>query len=38
VLVGGTSFAPNSFVLGLDRDRAVMVIHQLVVSQGEAER
>lgn len=37
LLVGGTSVAPNSFVLGIDRDRDVMVIHQLVVNQGEAE-
>jgi multisubunit Na+/H+ antiporter MnhE subunit len=35
LLVGGKSVAPNSFVLGLDAERAVMVIHQLVVNQGE---
>lgn len=38
LLVGGTSVAPNSFVLGIDQDRDVMIIHQLVVSQGEAEQ
>lgn len=35
LLVGGKSVAPNSFVLGLDAERDVMVIHQLVVNQGE---
>jgi multisubunit Na+/H+ antiporter MnhE subunit len=38
LLVGGTSVAPNTFVLGIDRERDVMVIHQLVVNQGEAEQ
>jgi len=35
LLVGGRSVAPNSFVLGIDGDRDVMIIHQLVVNQGE---
>jgi multisubunit Na+/H+ antiporter MnhE subunit len=35
LLVGGKSVAPNSFVLGLDAGRGLMVIHQLVVNQGE---
>jgi multisubunit Na+/H+ antiporter MnhE subunit len=35
LLVGGNSVAPNSFALGLDAEREVMVIHQLVVNQGE---
>jgi multisubunit Na+/H+ antiporter MnhE subunit len=35
LLVGGRSVAPNSFVLGIDADRDVMIIHQLVVDQGE---
>jgi multisubunit Na+/H+ antiporter MnhE subunit len=35
LLVGGASVAPNSFALGLDAERDVMVIHQLVVNQGE---
>jgi multisubunit Na+/H+ antiporter MnhE subunit len=38
LLVGGSSFAPNSFALGIDRDRDVIVIHQLVVNQGEPEQ
>ena len=36
LLVGGRSLAPNSFVVGIDADRDVMLIHQLVVNQGEA--
>lgn len=36
LLVGGNSLAPNTFVLGIDEDRDVMVVHQLVVSQGRA--
>jgi multisubunit Na+/H+ antiporter MnhE subunit len=38
LLIGGRSVAPNSFVLGIDRERAVMVIHQLVVPDGAARR
>lgn len=34
--VGGRSVAPNTFVLGIDKDRDVMVVHQLVVSDGKA--
>lgn len=30
LLVAGRSIAPNSFVLGLDRERDVMVVHRLV--------
>ncbi len=30
LLVGGTSVAPNTFVLGIDRERDVMVVHRLV--------
>lgn len=36
LLIGGRSFAPNSFVLGLDEDRDVMVVHQLVANEGQA--
>jgi multisubunit Na+/H+ antiporter MnhE subunit len=36
LLVGGKSIAPNAFVLGIDRDTDTMVIHQLVVNEGEA--
>ncbi|MGH9056139.1 MAG: Na+/H+ antiporter subunit E [Acidimicrobiales bacterium] len=34
LLVGGRSVAPNTFVLGLDRETALMVVHQLVVDHG----
>jgi multisubunit Na+/H+ antiporter MnhE subunit len=37
LLVGANSLAPNTFVLGIDESRDVMVVHQLVVNQGEAE-
>ena len=30
LLVGGASVAPNTFVLGIDKDRDVMVAHRLV--------
>jgi multisubunit Na+/H+ antiporter MnhE subunit len=36
LLIGGRSLAPNAFVLGIDPGRSVMVIHQLVVSEGKA--
>ena len=36
LLIGGESVAPNTFVLGIDRDRDVMIVHQLVVNKGEA--
>jgi multisubunit Na+/H+ antiporter MnhE subunit len=36
LLVGANSLAPNTFVLGIDEDRDVMVVHQLVVNQGRA--
>lgn len=38
LLVGANSLAPNTFVLGIDEDRDVMVVHQLVVTQGKAAR
>lgn len=34
--VGGQSVAPNTFALGIDRDHDVMIVHQLVVTRGEA--
>ncbi|MBO0776467.1 MAG: hypothetical protein J2P34_09140 [Actinobacteria bacterium] len=34
--VGGRSVAPNTFVLGIDKDRDVMIVHQLVANEGEA--
>ena len=36
LLVGGKSLAPNTFVLGIDSGTDAMVIHQLVVNEGEA--
>ena len=36
LLVGGKSIAPNSFALGIDSGTNTMVIHQLVVNEGEA--
>jgi multisubunit Na+/H+ antiporter MnhE subunit len=38
LLVGACSLAPNSFALGIDRDRDVMVIHKLVAGDQEARR
>jgi multisubunit Na+/H+ antiporter MnhE subunit len=38
LLIGARSVAPNSFALGIDKDRDVMVIHQLVGPEGEASR
>jgi multisubunit Na+/H+ antiporter MnhE subunit len=36
LLIGSRSVAPNSIALGIGKDRDVMVIHQLVVNEGEA--
>ncbi len=30
LIIGGRSFTPNAFVLGIDAEHAVMVVHQLV--------
>jgi multisubunit Na+/H+ antiporter MnhE subunit len=35
LLVGGRSVAPNTFVLGLDRERDLMVVHHLVLPEQE---
>jgi multisubunit Na+/H+ antiporter MnhE subunit len=37
LMVGANSLAPNTFVLGLDEDRDIMVVHQLVPNQGRPE-
>jgi multisubunit Na+/H+ antiporter MnhE subunit len=37
LLIGGKSIAPNSIAAGIDEDTGTMVIHQLVVNEGEAE-
>jgi len=36
LLVGANSLAPNTFVLGIDRERDAMLVHQLVVNRGRA--
>lgn len=33
LLIWGTSVAPNTFALGIDQDRDVMVVHRLVAEQ-----
>lgn len=38
LLTAGRSIAPNSFVLGLDRERDVMVVHQLVADKPRRRR
>ncbi|MGH3515406.1 MAG: Na+/H+ antiporter subunit E [Pseudonocardiaceae bacterium] len=38
LLMGGTSVAPNTFVLGMDRERDVMVVHYLVLPTQRAAR
>jgi multisubunit Na+/H+ antiporter MnhE subunit len=35
LLIGGTSLAPNTFVLGIDAATGVMVVHRLVASKEE---
>jgi multisubunit Na+/H+ antiporter MnhE subunit len=35
LLVGGTSLAPNTFALGIDKDHDVMVVHRLVADKKE---
>ena len=36
LLVGASSLAPNTVVFGIDEDRDVMVVHQLVPDEGRA--
>jgi multisubunit Na+/H+ antiporter MnhE subunit len=38
LLIGGASLAPNTIAAGLDKDTGTMVIHQLVLSEGEAAK
>ena len=38
LLIGGRSVAPNTFALGIDPERDVMIVHQLVVTEGKAAR
>jgi multisubunit Na+/H+ antiporter MnhE subunit len=35
LLIGGRSLAPNTFALGLDSEQDVMVVHQLVLDEGD---
>jgi multisubunit Na+/H+ antiporter MnhE subunit len=37
LLIGGTSVAPNTFALGIDSDRDVMVVHRLVAERTRQE-
>ena len=37
LLIGGRSVAPNSFALGMDQDRDIMVVHELVVTGKAAQ-
>jgi multisubunit Na+/H+ antiporter MnhE subunit len=34
LIIGGRSFTPNAFVLDIDGERAVMVVHRLVARDG----
>lgn len=38
LLVAGTSIAPNTFALGIDDERGVMIVHRLVGSDAGAPR
>jgi multisubunit Na+/H+ antiporter MnhE subunit len=38
LLVGARSLAPNTFVLGIDRDRNLMIMHKLVVGDRGTRR
>jgi multisubunit Na+/H+ antiporter MnhE subunit len=37
LLIGGTSVAPNTFALGIDKDTNVMVVHRLVADKNAKE-
>jgi multisubunit Na+/H+ antiporter MnhE subunit len=37
LLIGGTSVAPNTFALGIDKDRDVMVVHRLMAGRQAAQ-
>jgi multisubunit Na+/H+ antiporter MnhE subunit len=37
LMIGGHSIAPNTFVLGIDKDRDAMVVHQLEAEPEKAE-
>jgi multisubunit Na+/H+ antiporter MnhE subunit len=37
LMIGGRSLAPNTFVLGIDKDLGAMVVHQLEAKSGEGK-
>jgi multisubunit Na+/H+ antiporter MnhE subunit len=37
LLIGGTSLAPNTFVLGIDAETGLMVVHRLVADTAEQD-
>jgi multisubunit Na+/H+ antiporter MnhE subunit len=37
LLVGANSLAPNTIVLGIDEERDIMIVHQLVAEEGRAQ-
>jgi multisubunit Na+/H+ antiporter MnhE subunit len=37
LMIGGRSLAPNTFVLGVDKDLGVMIVHQLEAKPGEGK-
>jgi multisubunit Na+/H+ antiporter MnhE subunit len=37
LMIGGRSLAPNTFVLGVDKDLGAMVVHQLEAKPGEGK-
>ena len=37
LLISGTSVAPNTFALGIDKDTDVMVVHRLVAGNSAEE-
>jgi multisubunit Na+/H+ antiporter MnhE subunit len=38
LLIGGRSVAPNTIAAGIDSERNVIVVHQLVATEGKAAR
>ncbi|MGN6795192.1 MAG: Na+/H+ antiporter subunit E [Streptosporangiaceae bacterium] len=38
LLIAARSLSPNTFVLGIDRERDLMVVHKLVISDPQARR
>jgi hypothetical protein len=38
LLIGARSVAPNTIAAGIDSERNVIVVHQLVATEGKAAR